>query len=311
MATEKFSFEIDGKTEDFTYGTILIPVHDQPLNEDDIFKLVRETANNTGIDFYGLNTGLSPKGIDWGSNNFMKLEKPEIILFAGGSTRSSEAGEIWHLFDQRYQIPITITETDNIRSIDLNNYNTVILPGGSYREFSPNDVKKIKSWVQNGGNLIAYRSAATWASRNDLGRTKFKNEVKPDSTTFKRYTDQSAELNLNTISGAIFNTELDITHPLCYGYTNLELPVFKAGETVAEPLHVKYAEPVKFSANPYLSGFISNKNLERLKGAPVVSVQSMGSGRIISYHESMTFRGIWLGTNKLFANGVFFGSIIR
>jgi len=79
----------------------------------------------------------------------------------------------------------------------------------------------------------------------------------------------------------------------------------------AKPLKIKYAEPVRFSANPYLSGFVSDSNLERIKNAPIVSVQSIGRGKLISYHESMTFRGIWLGTNKLFANSVFFGSVIR
>jgi hypothetical protein len=62
---------------------------------------------------------------------------------------------------------------------------------------------------------------------------------------------------------------------------------------------------------PFLSGFVSDKNLELIKNAPVVSVQNMGKGKLISYHESMTFRGIWLGTNKLLANGVFFGKVIQ
>jgi len=89
------------------------------------------------------------------------------------------------------------------------------------------------------------------------------------------------------------------------------LPVFKTGTTVAKSLDIKYTEPVKFTNKPFLSGFVSDKNLAQIKSAPVVSVQSMGSGKIISYHESMTFRGIWLGTNKLLANGVFFSEVIQ
>jgi hypothetical protein len=68
---------------------------------------------------------------------------------------------------------------------------------------------------------------------------------------------------------------------------------------------------VKFSNEPFLSGFVSEKNLDRLKNAPVVSVQPVGRGKVITYHESMAFRGTWLGTNKLFMNSVFFGKIIR
>ncbi len=91
----------------------------------------------------------------------------------------------------------------------------------------------------------------------------------------------------------------DITHPLCYGYTGNSLPVFKTGNSVAKPLNVKYAEPVKFASQPLLSGFVSDKNLELIKNAPVVSVQSIGKGKIISYHESMTFRGIMAGNKQI------------
>ena len=144
-----------------------------------------------------------------------------------------------------------------------------------------------------------------------MGKTKFKKREKPDSTFHFSYVDRRKEYSLNSISGAIFKVELDITHPLCYGYLKNELPVFKSGTTVAESLGIKHAEPVKFTTQPYLSGFASDKNIERHKGAPIVSVQSIGRGKIISYHESMTFRGIWLGTNKLFSNSIFFGSVIR
>lgn len=309
VANDKFSFEIGGKMVDFTYGTILVAAGEQRLNETQLFNVISQVAQETGIDFYGLQTGLSPKGIDLGSNKFEKINRPEILVFVGES--SGDAGEIWHLFDQRYQIPVTLAETSEISSVNLSLYNTIILPGGSYKTFDETGTAKIKTWTQQGGNLIAYKSAASWASKNGLGKTKFKKSEGIDSTLNLDYGDKSKETNLNIISGAIFNTKIDITHPLCYGYWKTELPIFKSGNTVAELLGTKYDEPVKFTSNPFLSGFISNKNLERMKVAPVVSVQSFGNGRVISYHESVTFRGIWLGTNKLLANGVFFGSVIQ
>ena len=311
VATNKFSFEIDGYIEQFTYGTILIPVTGQKLNEDKIFNLITKIATEAGVDFYGLTTGLSPQGIDLGSNSFVSLNKPEILLFIGGSTSSRDAGEIWHLFDQRYQITVTIAETKSLGSMNLTKYNTVILPGGSYREWDKSDVERLKLWATQGRNIIAYKSATSWASKNDLGKTTFKKGVKSDSSLVLNYADRRKESSLNYISGAIFNTEIDITHPLCWGYSENSLPVFKTGTAVAKPLNIKYAEPVKFSDDPYISGFVSDKNLERIKNAPVVSVQSIGRGKLISYHENMTFRGIWLGTNKLFSNSVFFGNVIR
>ena len=311
VATREFSFEIIGELKDFGYGTILIPTNDQLLDESQIFNLVEKISKETGIDFYGLSTGLSPKGIDLGSGYFATLNQPKILMFVGGSTSSASAGEIWHLLDQRYEISVTLTETGNLSSIELSKYNTIILPGGAYREWNNSDVQKLKNWAQDGGTVIALQSAAAWAARNEMGKTTFKKAAEPDSTLNSNYANREKERSLNTISGAIFNTTLDITHPLCYGYTENTLPVFKTGTSVAKPLGISYTEPVKFTAEPFLSGFVSDKNLEQLKNAPVVSVQNIGEGKLISYHESMTFRGIWLGTNKLLANGVFFGKIIQ
>lgn len=311
VATKKFNFEINGNSEQFSYGTILIPVSGQKTDATRIFTLVKNIAAETGVDFYGLSTGLSPEGIDLGSSSFVNLKKPQILLFIGGSTSSRDAGEIWHLFDQRYKIPVTLVDTRSLNSINLSKYNTIILPGGSYSEWSKTGVEKIKSWAKQGGTVVAYKSAAAWAAKHELGKTTYKKRAATDSTLVFSYADRRKESSIKIISGAIFNSAIDITHPLCYGYSNSKLPIFKSGTTVAKTLKIKYAEPVRFSANPYLSGFVSDSNLERIKNAPIVSVQSIGRGKLISYHESMTFRGIWLGTNKLFANSVFFGSVIR
>jgi hypothetical protein len=311
VATDEFTFLVDGKEENFTYGTILVPATGQEMDEEEIFSLVTSVAQQSGIDFYGLETGLASKGIHMGSGSFVSLEKPEVLMLIGGSVSSRDAGEIWHLFDQQYKIPVTLAEGDNLGSINLNRYNTLILPAGSYRELSNAASEKIKRWTEEGGTLITIKNAASWATRNDLGKIQFKKSIEPDTTLQLNYADRSKEYSMNAIAGAIFKTEMDITHPLCYGYLQRELPVFKSGNSVAESLKTKYAEPVKFSSEPFLSGFVSDKNLERLKNTPVVSVQSVGSGKVISYHESMTFRGIWLGTNKLFMNSVFFGKTIR
>jgi hypothetical protein len=311
VATDEFTFLIDGKEENFTYGTILVPAAGQKLNEEEIYSLVTSVAQQTGINFYGLKTGLATRGIHIGSGSFVSLEKPEVLMLIGGSVSSRDAGEIWHLFDQQYKVPVTLAESDNLGSFNLNRYNTMILPAGSYRELSNTASEKIKRWTEEGGTLITIKNAASWATRNELGQTQFKKGIEPDTTLQMDYADRSKEYSLNAIAGSIFQTEMDITHPLCYGYLHKELPVFKSGNTVAESLKTKYSEPVKFSNEPYLSGFVSEKNLERIKNSPVVSVQSAGSGKIISYHESMAFRGIWLGTNKLFINSVFFGNVIR
>ena len=310
VATEKFSFEIDGNTEDFSYGTILVPSSGQNKSSEEIYDLVLSIAKKTGVDFYGLQTGLSPTGIDIGSNSFEALTKPEVLLFAGDGASSSDVGEIWHLFDQRYQIPVTLAEASNLSGIDLRRYTTIIL-AGNFRQWNNREAQKLKDWTEQGGTLIAYQGGASWAASHDIGKTTFNNNVQPDTAIYRSYAERSKERSLNSISGAILEAQIDISHPLCYGYTDNTLAIFKSGTTVAKSFGRKYVEPVTFSTSPYISGWVSDKNIERIRNAPIVSVESVGRGKLINYHDDMIFRGFWLGTAKLFSNAVFFGNVIR
>ncbi len=311
VATDEFSMRINGQKEAFTYGTILIPVDGQNKNENEIFQLMIKVAKENGIDFFALDTGLSEKGIHIGSGSFVTLQKPEVIMLVGSGTTSRDAGEIWHLFDQRHQIPVTLVNNGSVGSIDLNRYNTLIMPPGSFRDLSSNASDKIKQWTEQGGTLVAIKNASTWASRNSMGKAAYKKSVPTDTALQLNYANRNKEQVLQAIGGAIFNAVIDITHPLCYGYLRDEVAVFKTGNTVAEPLNSRQSEPVKFSENPYISGYVSEQNLARLKNSPVVTIESAGRGKVINYHESMAFRGIWIGTNKLFMNSIFFGNIVQ
>lgn len=310
VATRDLTSVVDGLSEHFGYGTILIPAHNQVRSPEEIHQLVEKVAQKTGIDFYALSTGLTPEGIDLGSGSFEHLNKPEIALFVDGGADSRDAGEIWHLFDQRYHIPVTLIPTQNLRRADLHRYNSIIL-AGSFREWGDGEIAKLRSWANEGGNLIVYKRGAQWAAQNKLGSVTFKDEVKADTSIYQTYAEREKERSLNYIGGAIFETQIDITHPLCYGYSSDKLAIFKSSTMVANSLNQKYIEPVKFTASPYLSGWVSETNLERMKNAPVVSVQSIGQGKLISFYDNMVFRGTWLGTSKLFSNAVFFGSIIQ
>lgn len=311
VASREFSIMHEGTQEDFTYGSILVPVPRQNLDADQIHDLVNKVALQSGVDIYALKTGLTPRGIDMGSSSFLNLEKPKILMFTGGSTSSGTAGELWHLLDQRYGIPVTLTATESLGSMDLGKYSTVILPGGSYREWEEKEVAELKRWAEKGGTLIACGQATGWAAKQNLGNTTFSDPVPTDSTQYLSYAERRKEAAIQGIGGAILKVELDLSHPLCYGYAEDDLAIFKRGTRVANPLGGKYMEPVRFASEPYLSGWISPENLERVREAPVYSVQKLGNGKLISFHETVNFRGFWMGTHKLFINAVFFSDIIR
>ncbi len=71
-----------------------------------------------------------------------------------------------------------------------------------------------------------------------------------------------------------------------------------------------YATPLRYTEEPLASGYISEENAEKLSGTAAIVVSSLGSGKVIAMTDNPNFRAFWYGTNKLFANAIFFGETI-
>ena len=69
-----------------------------------------------------------------------------------------------------------------------------------------------------------------------------------------------------------------------------------------------YNNPIKYSENPLLSGYVSDKNLAELKNTAMFKVGNLGSGKVIYFTDNTNFRAFWYGTNKLLMNAIFFGN---
>ncbi len=305
VSTKKFVYD-DGKLKKtFSYGTIMVPASGQLLSGNELFKLMENVAKDCGITIYGVKTGLTPEGIDLGSGAFSILEKPSVLMIVGDGTNSSDAGEIWHMFDTRFMMPVTMITAARFGSVDLDRYNVLIITGSP--DVSPAGIENIRIWNQKGGTIIGYESGNDWLARNKLAEIEFV----PAVTKGKKdgiYINRSADSQVQEIPGSIFETKLDLTHPLCFGYTRDILPVFKSSSTAAKKDGNIYNNPVQYTANPLLSGYCTKENIERIKGTSFASVHG---NRIISIYDNTNFRAIWYGTNKIFMNAVFFGQIIR
>ncbi len=311
VATQEFTYKDSQFNEKFTYGTIFIPVAGQNLKREVIYTLLQSLAVRDGIDFYATTTGWTPEGIDLGSGDFASLEKPEILMVIGDGVNSRDAGEIWHQFDQRYHIPITMVDSRQFSRVNLFDYNTLILTDGLSREVNERELEGLKSWLSAGNTLVAYKGANEWLSRNKIINLAFKRSQSSDSEGASRYIDRSKNFSIQRIPGGFFETSIDLTHPIAYGYHWNRLPVFKTGTMFAEKSANPYANPAVYTEDPLLSGYISTENLEKLKEAPFVVTHSSGRGSIISILDNTNFRGVCYGTSKIFANAVFFGQMMR
>jgi hypothetical protein len=304
VSTDKFIYDDGTLNKEFSYGTILIPATGQKIAGADLYDLLESVAKSCGIVIYGVRTGLTTTGIDLGSNAFSILQKPSVMMFVGDGASSNDAGEIWHMFDTQFNIPVTMVTPSRAGSVNLDRYNVLIITGS--QEISPAVIEKIKTWNRLGGTIIGYKSGNSWLSKNKLTEIEFEPAV--DSKLKEGiYINRSADKEARRIPGSIFETKLDLSHPLCYGYTRDILPVFKSGATAAEKDKNVYNNPVTYTLNPLLSGYCTKENIERIKGTSFASVHG---NRIISIYDNTNFRAIWFGTNKIFMNAVFFGQLM-
>ena len=304
VATGKFSYKSQSFNKDFSYGTIMIPVNGQEISATELRKLAEKIAKDCGITIYGVSTGFTESGMDLGSSNFVVLKKPSVAMIVGDGITSTDAGEIWHMLDTRFKINVTMLTAAKAGSADLSRYNVLVVAGSP--DISQTGIENIRTWNRNGGTIIAHESGNTWLSRNKLADIEFI----PGAQTPAGdgiYADRSAASQALQVPGTIFETRLDLTHPLCYGYTRDILPVFKSTTTVAKKDPVIYNNPVVYTQNPLLSGYCKDVNISRIKGSPFASVHG---NRIISLYDNPNFRAIWFGTSKIFMNSVFFGQLL-
>ncbi|MEM6525443.1 MAG: M14 metallopeptidase family protein [Bacteroidota bacterium] len=307
VANEPF-YHPNGKR--FERGSILIPVSIQNKSSDEIFNDLKNISEENGLDIYAFNTGLDYKGVSLGSPNFANVRKPKVAVLVEGGVSSYEAGEVWHLFDQRYDIDISLLPLTIFNRTDLNRYNALIMVNGNYSAISDRGRSKLKEWVTKGGTVIASKSALRFLNNNGMGKFQFEKTALKDSSQMRPYADIRKFFGAQQIGGAIFSTKVDLTNPLLYGYNRNEVPIFRNSEAFMKTSDKPFANPIVYTSQPLLSGYISDPNLEKLRNSSAVGISALGQGRIIGFTDNLNFRAFWYGTNKIFMNAVFFGNLL-
>jgi hypothetical protein len=308
VATQPFEIAVSGATRRFEYGTLLIPALQSGMSKTELQKLVNSLIEKYRIVVYPVATGFSGAGVDLGSSKFVTLEKPNVALLTGSGVNATDAGEVWHLLDQRMDITASHIEPNSVKRIDLARYNTIVMVGGNYSDL---DKDKIKSWVQQGGTLVVLEEAINWAVQSGISTASFKRvRSATDSTQFRPYESRDEVAGAQQVRGAILGATYDPSHPLAFGYHQKEVSLFKANRIYMEKSKSPYQTPFVYGKQPMQSGWMSKENREAAAGSAAVTVSSLGSGRVINIADNPNFRAYWLGGSKLFLNALFFGQVI-
>ena len=318
VSTRQFTAPTTSGTVAFDRGAISVPVSIQSLGADALYDALAEVSREVGVPFLSATSTYSVAGPDLGSRGFRPVRAPRVLMAVGDGLAAYEAGQIWHLLDQRVGMPVTKVDVSDVGRIDWSRYDVLILVSGNLSFLEGARLEALRSWIRGGGTLVAVRGAAAWAARNDLTPN-----VEPPSvgrapgeevaTSDERIDyERAGELQgAQAIGGSIWASDLDLTHPLGFGYTRRSLPVWRDHSNFFPVPDNPYITVARLTDDPHLSGYVSDENHARLPGSPSVIADQLGQGSVVLLIDNPNFRGYWRGTNRLLLNAIFFGDHIQ
>ena len=294
--------------QQYERGTLIILQKGNPANLPGI---LNELSAKNDVEIQAVTTGFMDKGPDFGSADIRFLKPPKIALVTGEQASSLGAGEVWHLFDQQLDYPISLINANDFIKANLGNYDVFIIPDGFYKFFDDKaGTDKLKDFVKNGGTLIVMEGAARQLAVNTdwgfkLKENKDKEEKKDsaDYSLLKRYESRERDNLINNIPGAIYKIQLDNSHPLAFGYSNTYYTL-KQDPAVYEFIKDGWNIGIVKTDN-YVTGFAGKKVKAQLKDGVIFGTVNLGNGTIVLMADDPLFRQFWEAGKLLFCNAVF------
>lgn len=270
-----------------------------------------EIAKKHAIQLDIATSSFATSGPDFGSPEIKIINAPRIALLKGESTSSLSYGAAWYFFEQELKYPITSIDTDYINRINLEAYDILIMPNGYYNQLLSDPItEKLLSWVRSGGKIIAIGNAVSSLSQVEgIGLTKNTqnetNEEKEDTNALIPYADREESNVPDFITGSIFKTHVDATHPLAFGYEDTYYSL-KLGDDSFAYLDSGYNVSYLDDNPESVSGFAGERATSNLKKSLVFGEERLGRGSIVYMVDDPLFRAFWHNGKLFVANALFF-----
>lgn len=140
-------------------GSLLIRTHE---NGPALRERLQRAAAVAGVEIVAVYSARSPDaGPDLGGQRFTQLQRPRVALLGGAGVDVYSYGTIWHLLDHELGLEVSQYDLHQRGDLDLRRFNVVILPEcwGDAAEFYKPLLDDLKTWVEQGGTLIAVGDA--------------------------------------------------------------------------------------------------------------------------------------------------------
>ncbi len=296
--------------KEFAAGSIILLTAENEKRNTGFVALVTKLSAEYQIPVQTVSSGMVEKGLDFGSAAVHFMKPPSVMLVTGEGVNPNAAGEIWNFFDAELEYPVTLVNAGDFSSISLEKYDVIILPTGRY-SFLANDDKaeNLHRWIQNGGRLIALEGAVRQVSKLKWSGLKLKetdDEKKSDKNDYGalQIYDQRERVAISGgTPGAIYNVEVDNTHPLMYGYEK-NYHTLKMSDDVYEFMKDGWNVGV-LKKDKLVAGYVGYKLMPKLQDGVVFAVQGEGAGSVTYLTDDVLFRSFWQNGKLILANAVF------
>ena len=306
-------FTIEGNS--YAKGTLIILRGDNKTNKE-FDKQITSIAQNNNRKLTPVQTGFVSSGKDFGSSSVNPINKQKVAVISGKGTSSLSFGEIWHFFENQLHYPLTALDTDYINRVDLDEYDVLIIPNGYYSSIlNKSGLEKINNFAQAGGTVIAIGTALrSFANKEGFAlKSKKPTEGKENKTANLTAYEDTRRNRANTlITGAIFKSKVDSSHPLAFGYDDV---YFSLKLNNASYAYLQNGSNVAYfnKSATNLAGFAGKKALKNIPESLLFGEERKGSGSIIYMVDNPLFRSFWDNGKLFFVNAIFFrnSSIIK
>ena len=292
----------------FARGSVVIPVAGQPLAGAALLAAVDEAARAAGVRVQALASGQSRSGIDLGSDSVKALRKPAVALVMGEGVSATEIGSAWFVLDQQVQLPASKLDPAQLGKVELDRYTTIVLAGGTYTGVDAAAVAALKRWINAGGSLVTYGTAARWAIEQKLADEVLGEDEKEPDAARRAFGDQRDIAAIERVSGNILSAQVDTSHPLGFGLPRTQLAINKENGIRFKPSRNPFSTVVRVDETPRVNGYLSETNRNRVAGAAWLLVSPQGQGNVVLFADDPAHRKYWHGTERLLLNAIFFGN---
>ncbi|MGQ8363833.1 M14 family metallopeptidase [Glaciecola sp. 1036] len=147
----------------FNRGTVIITTTDNPA-QTNLAQTVADMANELSLPLASITSGFGAGDLpDWGGENFVLLQKPQIAIASQAGTSSGDVGSTWWSIDSNLGIRHSHLDSSAFGYSDLRRYNVIILPN-RYR-LDNGAAGALKEWVRQGGTLITHDNSSALVSK--------------------------------------------------------------------------------------------------------------------------------------------------